>query len=74
MADLTPAQRRSLIDALATWLNQKIGDERNNVEVDIATGVTADFAEDLLSPELAQNGTATLTIRINGGARHEQAL
>ncbi len=72
MADLTPAQRRSLIDGLATWLNEKIRDERNHVEIEILTGVTADFAEDLLSPRLDQNGTATLTVRINGGARHAE--
>ncbi len=72
MADLTPAQRRSLIEGLATWLNQKIRDERNQVEVEILSGVTADFAEDLVTPRLSQNETATLTVRINGGARHAQ--
>ncbi len=72
MADLTPAQRGSLIEGLATWLNDKIRDERNHVEVEIVSGVTADFAQDLLSPRVSQNETATLTVRINGGARNAQ--
>ncbi len=72
MAEMTPAERQSLADALTKWLSEKIRDERNDVECELLAGVRADFTEDLLEPELSQNGTATLTIRINGGARHTQ--
>ncbi len=74
MTDMTPAERQSLSESLARWLREKIHDERNDVEYELLTGVTADFTEDLLEPQIAQNGTATLTIRINGGARHAQVV
>ena len=74
MADLDARQRSFLIDSLSVWLREKIGDEHNRVEFELASGVEAAFGDDLMHPELAQNGTATLTVRINGGARHTQEL
>ncbi len=74
MADMTPVERQSLAESLTRWLREKIHDERNDVEYELLAGVTADFTEDLLEPQIAQNGTATLTIRINGGARHAQVI
>ncbi len=69
-----PSRRRFLIDTLSAWLREQIGDERNSVDYDLAFGVEARFGEDLMAPELRQNRTATLIVRINGGARHTQTL
>lgn len=74
MSDLDSTQRSFLIESLSAWLREKIGDERNRVDFELASGVEAAFGDDLMQPELAQNGTATLTVRINGGARHTQEL
>ncbi len=74
MGHLDAKRRQFLIESLSAWLREKIGDERNAVEFELASGVEAAFGDDLMEPELAQNGTATLTIRINGGARHTQEL
>lgn len=74
MAHLDKSQRQFLIESLTAWLQDKIGDERNEVEFQLANGVSATFTDNLMQPDLAQNGTATLTVRINGGAQHTQAL
>ncbi len=74
MADLSTTQRHFIIESLSAWLRDKIADERNQVDFELASGVAAIFGDNLMQPELAQNGTATLTVRINGGARHTQAL
>ncbi len=72
MADMTPAERQALAASLTRWLHQKIRDQGNDVEYELSAGVTADYTEDLLEPQVSQNGSATLTVRINGGARHNQ--
>ncbi len=74
MPSLSASQRRFLIESLSSWLREKIGDEANEVDFEMSAGVEAQFGDDLMQPQLAQNGTATLTVRINGGARHTQAL
>ncbi len=72
MPDMTPAERQALAAALTTWLHDKIRDQANEVVYELNTGITADYTEDLVEPQIAQNGSATLTVRINGGARHNQ--
>ncbi len=72
MPDMTPAERQALAAALTRWLHEKIHDQANEVVYELNAGITADYTEDLLEPQITQNGTATLTVRINGGARHNQ--
>ena len=71
MAELD-GQRQSLIDSLAQWLREYVGNERNDVQVQLLNGVEADYRQDLVEPDLGRNGTMTLTIWINGGARHSR--
>ncbi len=71
---MNATQRRFLVESLSAWLREKIGDERNEVAFELVNGVQAGFGDDLMEPDLEYNGTATLTVRINGGAQHTQEL
>ncbi len=66
------AERQLLVDTLSAWIRENVGDERNQVELQLLNGVEADYRDDLVEPSVGRNGTVTLTIRINGGARHTQ--
>ncbi len=72
MADLDAAQRQIIIDSLAAWLQENLGNVANDVRFQVLHGVEANYRDDLLEPRLATNGTATLTVLINGGARNTQ--
>ncbi len=74
MSHLDPERRDFLIESLSAWLRETIGDATNDVDFELLTGVVAEYGEDLMKPDLAKNGTATLTVRINGGARHTRDL
>lgn len=74
MANLSPAHREMLITTFSQWLRDKVGDPSNDVEFEIHNGTAVTYGDDLTQPALDQNGSATLTIRINGGAHHTQHL
>lgn len=74
MANLDATQRQVLIESLTGWLREKLGDEHNAVDFELVNGTQATFGADLTHPSLDQNGSATLTVRINGGAHDTQAF
>ncbi len=69
MARLSAAERRQLIDQLSRWLRLAVEDEGNDIEFQVERGLERGFADDLESVLIRPNGTSTLTVRINGGAR-----
>ena len=69
MARLSAAERRRVIEHLSGWLRQVVEDEGNDVEFRVEHGLERDFADDLETILIRPNGTYTLTVRINGGAR-----
>ncbi len=69
MARLSAAQRRLLAEQLAQWIHERVEDERNDVEFALEHGIHLAIADDLESSWPAPNGSATLVVRINGGAR-----
>ncbi len=69
MARLNRVQRRLLAEQLAAWLHEWIEVETSDVEFTVESGFRVAVADDLASAYREPNGTATLVIRINGGAR-----
>lgn len=69
MARLSPAERRLVVEQLSGWLRQVVEGEDNDVDFHIERGMERASADDLESMKIRPNGTATLVVRINGGAR-----
>ncbi len=69
MARLSAAERRRVLEHLSGWLRQVVEDERNDVEFQVEHGLERGVADDLETTLIRPNGTYTLTVRINGGAR-----
>jgi hypothetical protein len=66
---LTMEEREQVCDALCNMIRQWImSDPNSRVEFDIEHGVTEYNYKGY--PILRHNGTATFTLRINGGAMH----
>ena len=66
MAKLSAAERRLIVDHLSSWLERMVGDERNDVEVNLETGMERVLGDDLESSIVRPDGSATLTVRIRG--------
>ncbi len=69
MGGTSSAQRRLVVEQLSGWLHRFVEDEANEVEFHIERGLDRAVAEDLESMNVRPNGTSTLIVRINGGAR-----
>ncbi len=70
MARLSASQRRLVAEQLAAWMRERIEDESTDVEFTVENGFHVEMADDLESAHPEPNGTATLVIRINGGAQN----
>ncbi len=69
MGRLSAAERRLVVAQLSGWLHRFVEDEENEVEFHIERGMEGTIADDLESMKVRPNGTSTLIVRINGGAR-----
>ncbi len=69
MGRLSPAERRIVVAQLSGWLHRFVEDEENEVEFQIERGMERAVTDDLESLKVRPNGTSTLIVRINGGAR-----
>ncbi len=69
MGRLSPAERRFVVAQLSGWLHRFVEDEENEIEFHIERGMEGTVADDLESMNVRPNGTSTLIVRINGGAR-----
>jgi hypothetical protein len=69
MANPGPAERAALVEQLSTWLRSMVGDEGNEIDFRLERGMLHTFDDDLEQPAVAPNGTFTLIVRVNGGAR-----
>ncbi len=74
MAGLSETQRRLLAEQLAAWIHDRVEDGANDVAFTVETGIHLLMADDLESARPVPNGSATLVVRINGGARHTQGI
>lgn len=74
MARLSEAQRRLVAEQLTAWIRDRIEDQANDVDFAVETGMHLAVEDDLESTRPAPNGSATLVVRINGGARHTLAI
>ncbi len=74
MGGLSGAQRRVLAEQLVAWVRERVQDEGNEVDFTVENGIDLLVADDLESARPVPNGSATLVVRINGGARHTSAL
>ncbi len=72
MARLSEAQRRLVADQLAAWIRARVEDEGNDVDFAVENGMHLVVEDDLESWRPTPNGSATLVVRINGGARHTE--
>lgn len=68
------AQRRMISERLTQWIHEQICDERNDVEFSVDQGMHLAFGDDLENARPRPNGSATLTVRINGGARNTEGF
>jgi hypothetical protein len=69
MARLNRAERQRVIEQLSGWLRLVVEDEGNDIQFQVDRGLERAFADDLESMLIRPNGTSTLIVRINGGAR-----
>ncbi len=74
MTRLSAAQRRLVAEQLAAWIHERIEDEDNDVAFTVENGIHLAVADDLESLRPSPNGSATLVVRINGGARHTRGF
>ncbi len=74
MARLSEAQRRLVAEQLTAWIRERIEDEANDVDFAVETGMHLAVEDDLESARPAPNGSATLVVRINGGARRTRGM
>ncbi len=74
MARLSEMQRRLLAEQLAEWIHERVEDAANDVDFSVENGIHLLLADDLESARPVPNGSATLVVRINGGARHTRGL
>ncbi len=70
MARFSRAQRRALAEQLAAWMRERVQDESTDVEFTVEHGFHVEVGDDLESAHPRPNGTATLVLRINGGAQN----
>ncbi len=74
MGGLSRAQRRVLAEQLAAWVRERVQDEANEVDFTVENGIDLLVGDDLESARPVPNGSATLVVRINGGARQTRGL
>ncbi len=74
MARLSETQRRLLAEQLAAWIHDRVEDGSNDVDFTVENGIHVALADDLESARPVPNGSATLVVRINGGARHTHGV
>ena len=66
---VTAQERENLVVKLSHLLHELILDERNVIQASIDDGLDLDVAHDGVSTIVRPNGTKTMLILINGGAR-----
>lgn len=64
MAKLNADERRLIVQNLSMWLERMVGNERNDVEVNLEAGIQRALNEDLESSIVRPDGSSTLTVRI----------
>ena len=74
MARLTRTQRRIVIEQLTAWIEEVVGDESNDVDFAVENGMHLALAADLETTRPIPNGSATLVVRVNGGARQTRGV
>ncbi len=74
MGNLSRAQRESLVEQLSRWLHGRVLDPENDVVCALSSGRHGEIGDDLAPPIPTPNGTWTLVVEINGGARDTGAL
>ncbi len=66
MGKLSAAERRLIVDNLSLWLERMVGDERNDVEVNLEAGMHRVVDDDLESSIVRPDGSSVLIVRISG--------
>ncbi len=74
MDRLSRAQRRVVAEQLAAWIRERVEDESNDVDFAVENGIHLMLEDDLETTRPVPNGSATLVVRINGGARHTRGI
>jgi len=61
-------------EQLAAWIHERIEDAANEVDFAVENGIHVAVEDDLESLRPSPNGSATLVVRINGGAHHTRGI
>ena len=67
---LSPEQRRQTADVLCAQIRAWLEDPRTTFDLSVRRGLDSRTNAVSGDPELHPNGTATVVLQINGGARH----
>ena len=74
MANMSRADREAVVEQLSRWLRGRVLDPANDVAFALRSGRHGEIGDELGPPIPEPNGTWTLVVRINGGARDTGAL